>query len=196
MFSYLSFVFLLLIIIVIGFAQAEGSAQLVLNKTKYKNKHHHLGNANFDSFLKHDLSKIRLICIVGADKSGRTHLAQSIAKKYGHTVLPTEGKQLTDIRREFAVKPKSSADIQKGNKKKFIIEGKFSDEDLARLFKGKPIDRNFLLLFVNPLPSYAYRWSKHTGLEKATYEKLVEDAARLLKTYKKYRLYIVKNDFA
>ena len=93
--------------------------------------------------------------MVGASHSGRKHLAKMIGKKFGHKVVENSGRDIPAIRKEFyiagpaidaseAEKKKAKDHIEREKKNKFVIEGKFTDSDLERLFKGKSYRvRNF-----------------------------------------------------
>jgi dephospho-CoA kinase len=186
-------IFIIILAIAISFSMGDG--ELKLNKTTYKSVHKILSSANFKNFM--DKSKFigRLICITGADYSGRTHLANLIAKKHNYTVISAKDKTPQEIRKIFKITPKSSADLEKRKKEKFIIEGKLSDEQMRVIFKGKNYNRNFLLLFVQPKPDVALKWSKRTKQPKSDFAALLKESDALLKQHKKYTVYVVKNDF-
>lgn len=199
---------LLFIIIIAGcyYWSKSGSAELVENKTLLKSKVQKLGYANFSSFIEKKALKNRLICIVGADHSGRTHLANMISKKYGHKMIKKEGQDIPKIRQEFYIegvkidmspadKKKAKENIEKSKHNKFVIVGNFNNEDLSRLFKGKGYNRNFLLIFVQPKVGLGLRWSKVTGLAKTDYEDVLKKSDEVLKGLKEYRVYILHNEF-
>lgn len=194
--SMLFIIFLFLLIVAIGFAVSGEGGELKLNKTTYKNIHHMLASANFENFVKKYTFDMRLIFISGVDYSGRKHLANMISKKSKYTIIDGKDKKPQNVRRELRIDDSSSALIQAGKKNKFIVTGDFSDDDLKLIFKGKSYNRNFLFLFVAPQPDYALRWSQATEQERATYPYLIKKSESLLKTYKKYRIYCVKNDFS
>ena len=199
----------------------EGNAELVQNKIQPVNEHKILNYANFSKFIEKKsktMKGIRLICVIGADLSGRTKLAQLIGKHCGHQVVEdkmvkktTMGetmkpRKLQDIRREFIIQnvpldaspsevAKHKARIATERKKQFVISGNFSDADLDVLFKGKNYNRNFLLLFVQPKEDLAGRWSKLTGHPKEDYDVLLKESSKLLNSYKNHRIYVVKNEF-
>ncbi len=131
---------LVLVVILYLLSSKDGAAELVENKTTLIHKVLTLGNANFSSFInKRDLKKYRLICIIGADKSGRTHLADMIAKKFGHKVLDDKnmGKKIDApaIRKHFYIADVDegknlSAEkerIKKEKENRFVIQGNFTE---------------------------------------------------------------------
>lgn len=209
---FILILFIIVVVIIVCCMQTQtGNAELVLNKTKSVNKHVKLGYANFESFLDAKKINYHLVCIIGMDLSGRSHLAKMLAKKYGYTVIDErDGKgkmrKIPDLRKEFYianVPPDASISeaaqhkkrIEAEKNKHIVISGNFTEEDLGRLFKGNNYNRNFLLLYVHPKDGADFRWAKCTNSNKADYKKLQQESDQLLKKYKNYRIYIVQNDF-
>lgn len=199
-------IFIVLICCLGYMASKDGSAELVENKVLLKSKVQKLGYANFTSFLEKKKLKSRLICITGAKNSGRMFLAEQISKKYGHKIIQQGDRDIPKIRQEFyiegeksdmspAEKSRVKENIKREKNKKYVIVGHFDDDDLARLFKGKNYNRNFLLLFVWPKNGLGLRWSKLTGKEKSEYDNVIAETDKLLARLKKYRVYGIPNDF-
>lgn len=213
----LVYILLLIIVIIIFVAYTQppeitGGAELVLNKTKLVNKHTNLGYANFTSFMELKDFNFHLVCIIGEDKSGRSHLASLLEKK-GYTVINErneKGKRIKipKLRQQFYIEnmpPLNSLTedeikqhrdrIDSQRKKKYVITGNFTEDDLGRLFKGNSFNRNFLLLFTRPKKDSANAWHKATGEPKEGYDAFCKKSDALLKTYKNYRIYTVQNDY-
>jgi Na+-transporting methylmalonyl-CoA/oxaloacetate decarboxylase gamma subunit len=184
---FLLFLFILIIIIIFIYKHfnKSGGIELKLNRKKDAAHAHELKAANFAAFIKEANLDHRLIYIGGANYSGRSHLAKMIPN---HTIINTKDKKPPEIRREFR---------EAGVSKKFVIEGMLSVEDLRRVFKGEPKNKNFIFIFVAPKKDCALKWQKATGQPRAEYDKLLEESDKLKKEYAKvYRLYVVKNDFS
>ena len=192
-----------------GAEEIMGAAEFIENKTTIKPVHHMLGNANFKSLIQHrdDLGKHRLICIIGVDRSGRTHLANMIAKKFGHKIINdrVDGKKLDApaLRKQFFIpdrdltQPKAAEDkrIAEAKKQKFVLAGHYTEEDLSRIFKGKGRNRNFLLIFVQPKEGCALKWQKMTGGDRNAYDDLRAYSEKYMNSFKKYRFFVIQNDF-
>ena len=200
--------FVLVIVIGVNFFQTSGAAEIVQNKKQLRPEQIQLVNRDFESFVNKRKLKGRLIYIGGAHLSGKTHLAKMIAKKFGYTHINGCNKRPQEVRREIKIddsvppnaKPAEKASIAKKianerESRKYVICGDFSDEDLGKLFKGKGHNRNFIYLFVQPQEDSALAWKKCTGNEKSEYDNVLAETKALLKANKKYRMYLVKNDF-
>lgn len=205
--TILFLVLLILIVLIVSLylTKHEAAGELVQNKKLLKGSQKLLGYAGFSTLVEKKNFNTRLVCVVGADCSGRSHLAKMISKK-GFTLINTEKMKPPEIRREFSIgsvsptatageKAKFKAQVEVARKKKYVIDGKFSDDDLHRIFKGKGYDRNFILIFVQPKPDCAARWSKLTGRPKEEYSEVLKESETYLKSLKDYRLYIIKNNF-
>ena len=184
-------------------ATHKGSAEIIQNKKQLKSDQSILSNKDFESFIEKRKLKSRLVYIGGAHLSGKTHLAELIAK---FTHINACGKKPQEIRREIKINdtPAESKSEQAALAKKIAIErekrnyvicGDYTDEELGILFKGKGHNRNFIFLFVVPQDDSAAAWRKCTGHEKDEYSKVLSETKSLLKAHKKYRMYLVKNTF-
>jgi len=204
--KFLLLLFIFILVLAIITFRPTGAAELVLNKTTYKNTHVELGAADFNSLLDRKDLDYRLICVIGEDKSGRTHFANMIAKKFGQKVLSIKYKKdISPARREIRIIPNEKDSLEKQKeyiknevkKRRFVVEGRLTDEQIGKLFKGRNYNRNFLLFFIKPVDSNeaANKWCKHTGFDKKQYEELVKESDKFLKEHKKYRTYLVKNTF-
>lgn len=203
------FIFILIIIIMSAYVathKQEGSAEIIQNKKQLKSDQIVLSNKDFNSFVDKRKLKSRLVYIGGAHLSGKTYLAELIAKKFKFTHIDASGKKPQEIRREIKINdtPAGSKSEQAALAKKIAIErekrnyvicGDYTDEELGILFKGKGHNRNFIFLFVVPQDDSGAAWRKCTGHEKDEYSKVLSETKSLLKAHKKYRMYLVKNTF-
>lgn len=182
--------------------------EIVQNKKQLKGDQIQLVNKDFESFVDKRKLKTRLIYIGGAHASGKTHLAEMIAKKHKFKHIDATGKKPQEIRREIKIEdsidPGASASekaslkkkiVNERDSRKYVICGNYTDEELGILFKGKGHNRNFIFLFVVPQEDSAAAWRKCTGHEKDEYDKVLSETKALLKAHKKYRMYLVKNTF-
>ena len=185
------------------------SGAITQNKKLHKGEHLVLANKNFDSFVDKRNLNSRLIYITGPNKSGKMHLAKLIAKKNKYEIVDAKGKTPQEIRRQIKISdvPKdcSKSDISREkariekekSTKKYIIVGKYLDDDLKILFKGKGYNRNFIFLYVQPQTGCEAAFGKaldiHGEDKKTLYAEIQSENNKLLKDLKEYRIYIVKN---
>lgn len=207
----LFFIIVIICVCIYCSSDVSGAVELVLNKTTLVDKKTTLGYANFESFVNSKKLNFHLICIIGADKSGRSHLAKMISKKYDYKVIDErddKGKRrdIPNIRKEYFIDNipigATAAEIAGHKKrilteknKRYVITGDFTDDDLERLFKGNNYNRNFLLLFVQPKDDRALVWSRLTNEPREDYGKLLDNTKKILASHKRYRIYILQNDF-
>ncbi len=204
------FIFILIIVIMSAYVAAhknpQGSAEIVQNKKQLKSEQIVLSNKDFESFVDRRKLKSRLVYIGGAHLSGKTHLAKMIAKKMGFEHINGCEKTPQEVRRMIRIddspgeSKSEKAAVEKRiaverEKRKYVICGDFSDDELSVLFKGRGHNRNFIFLFVVPQEDAAAAWRKCTGHEKEEYSKVLSETNKLLKEHKKYRMYLVKNSF-
>ncbi len=203
---------LLLLVVIAGAIYYYNSnvvaAGIIQNKTKLTGEHVTVSSKDFDSFLNRKINS-RLVYIAGADKSGKMHLANMLAKKYGYKVVDGKGQKtqavratirIADTPREATekerVKDKARIESEK-DKRKYIVVGKYSDEELEKIFIGKGYNRNFVFLYVMPQPGCETAFGKvmdlHGDDKKDNYKSVLAESQSLLKSHKLYRLYIVKN---
>lgn len=184
---------------------AQGTGELVQNKKQLRGEQITLSNKDFESFVDRRRLNTRLVYVGGAHLSGKTHFAEMIAKKFGFTHINGCGKTPQEVRREIRIEDGTSDGSSKAavakkiaverEKRKYVICGEFSDEELALVFKGRGHNRNFIFLFVIPQEDAAAAWRKCTGHDKEEYSKVLEETDKLLKAHKKYKMYLVKNSF-
>lgn len=208
---------MLLIIVIISLLVFKGSAdtvegarELMVNREESKGKVYEHSYSNFSSFIASMAKKIkkssfpRLICVIGADLSGRSHLAKMIEKKYDYKYIDERenGKKIDmpRIREKFFVDINNlrgkDRERAQNNAKKYVISGNFSPDDLHRLFKGDPLNRNFVLLFVKPRKEVSRVWKSATKKSDDDYAKMISEGNRLLDAVaKEFKVNVVKNKF-
>jgi hypothetical protein len=189
----LVFLLLFLVLLIVIFrGSAEGAKEARVHRASKKGKIVAHSSKNLKSFISKAIFKYRLVCVVGANLSGRTHLAKMIAQKHGYTYIDEHrdglgGKTLDApaIRRQFYVDAEGSTAEERARKrkaaKKYVISGCFHAADLRRLFKGASINKNAIIIFVKPDPEKAAAWSKVTKKNKDEYKTVLRESENLFK---------------